>query len=200
MNTREQILVYLRRHPLARVRDMAQALQVTPADVRHHLAWLQAAGLVEVAAMDSSGRRGRPAQRYRLTTRAQAADWAPLTRALLLAWRQKATSELGWLPVVYALLGETLPFPGNLRQRLQRLMERLGALGYEPHWEAHHRGPEITLRVCPFASLREEFPELCLLDRLLLEYALGFAVEPLSTAMDSSSEPPIVCRFRVQPR
>jgi len=74
----------------------------------------------------------------------------------------------------------------------------LSVLGYEAYWEARHHGPEVTLRRCPFAALREEFPELCAFDQGLLERALGRPVEVLQTAVNTPPGALAVCRFRVR--
>ncbi len=198
--TREQIIEYLRLHPLARAREIAQALQVTPANVRHHLAQLRQAGLVEIADVDPTPKRGRPAQRYRLTPAAQSAHLVPLMRALLVVLRQSEGGLEGHFPALgRALLpATTLPLEGNLRQRIQRLVALLSGLGYEAHWEAHHRGPLILLRRCPFAPLREDFPELCRFDHYLIEHALGRPVERLQLATQSPEGGLAVCRFLVR--
>ena len=198
--TRDQIIEYLRLHPLARAGEIAQALQVTPANVRHHLTQLRRAGLVEVAGVDPTPKRGRPAQRYRLTSAAQSADLAPLVRALLAVLRQ---SE-GGLETHFAALGRALipdpplPLEGNLRQRIQRLVALLSELGYEAHWEAHHQGPLILLRRCPFALLREDFPELCRFDHYLIEHALGRPVEWIQSAAQPPEGGLAVCRYLVR--
>ncbi len=197
--TREQILEYLRLHPYAKAGEIAQALQVTASNVRHHLALLQEAGLVEIAPPEKPTRRGRPAQRYRLTLKAQEAHLFPLTRALLILLHREMPLEEHLDTLCTLLLGETdLPFSGNLRQRLQRLLETLNALGYEAHWEAHHHGPLITLRRCPFAPLRAEFPALCQLDRRMIEYALGREAEQIQSADTPHPGQPAVCRYQIR--
>ena len=197
--TREQILEYLRLRPLSRVNEIAQALQITPANVRHHLSLLRERGLVETAPPQSNGQRGRPAQRYRLTSKAQPAHLEPLTRVLLLMLRENGGIEAHFDTLVARLFAPVaLPLSGNLRQRLQQLVERLNALGYEAYWEAHHHGPLITLRRCPFVTLREEFPELCHLDQRLLEHSLGRPVEVLQSAATNAESHPAVCRYQVR--
>lgn len=198
-STREQILEYLRLHPLARVNDLAQALQVTPSNIRHHLSLLQEAGLVVAAPPARPARRGRPPQRYRLTPKAQSSHLEPLTRALLTLLRQHEALENRLDDLGALLLGEApLPYPGNLRQRLQQILETLNALGYEAHWEAHQQGPLITFRRCPFATLRDDFPELCRLDQRLLERALDRPVEVVQSASEMREKGPAVCRYRVR--
>ncbi len=200
-NTREQILEHLRLHPDATAREIAAALQVTPANIRYHLRLLQEAGLVEPTLPEVPGGRGRPAYRYHLTSAAQRAHLEPLVRALLAVMRQEGGLEGRFSPLAAALLGEEdLPFKGNLRQRIQRLVQLLNQLGYEASWEAHHRGPLLLLRRCPFATLREAYPELCRLDHFLLEQALGRPVEQIQAAPQASPGSPAVCRYQVSLR
>ncbi len=199
-STREQILEYLRMHPLARVSEIATALQMTPANVRHHLALLQASGLVEVAQVAPPQGRGRPANLFRLTKRAQQGHLEPLTRAMLDLLREQGGVEQHFTLLCQRMCqGFQIPFQGNLRQRLQQLMRMLEGLHYEPRWEARVNGPQIILNRCPFAPLRDDYPELCRLDRILLEQALGYPVQPLSTANEVPTDgSPAVCRYAVQ--
>lgn len=198
-STREQILEYLRLHPLSRVSDLARALQVTPSNIRHHLSLLQEAGLVVAAPPARSAKRGRPPQRYRLTPQGHPTHLEPLTRALLTLLRQDEALERHLDDLGALLLGETtLPYPGNLRQRLQRILNDLNALGYDVYWEARQQGPLITFRRCPFATLRDDFPELCRLDQRLLEQALGHPVETVQSATEKREKGPAVCRFWVR--
>ncbi len=194
--TREQILEYLGTHPLATATELATALGVTPANIRHHLGLLQAQGLIEQAKTQRTAQRGRPAHLYRLARQAHQVYLEPLTRALLDVLRTWAPSDGdGRLPpevvLCEALCGaytveEGLPLRARLSKAIRWLQER----HFDPHWEAHRFGPRVIFRRCPYASLVEDYPELCRLDELMLEYVLAARVQRLS-------ERGVPCEFAV---
>ncbi len=190
--TREQILDYLSSHTLASASEMAAALGVTAANIRHHLGLLEAKGLVTQAETQRLPRRGRPAKLYRLTAAAQQPFLEPLTRALLDALRRQGES----LDVLLcdALCDHQAPDAArSLRERLQHAMRRLTAMHFEPRWEAHRHGPRVIFHRCPYASLVADYPELCRLDTMLLERLLGV---PVARAVEGPTAP---CEFHVLP-
>ncbi len=185
--TREQILEYLGTHPMATATELATALGVTPANIRHHLGLLQAQGLIERAKTRHTAQRGRPAHLYRLTQQAHQVYLEPLTRALLdtlRAWSRRRTNGDGHLPPE-ALLCEalcasyTVEEDQPLRARLGKAIQWLQEMHFEPHWEAHRFGPRVIFRRCPYASLVQDYPELCRLDELMLERLLATRVQRL---------------------
>ncbi len=190
--TREQILEYLSAHTRASAAEMATALGVTAANIRHHLGALQARGLVYAEASRKTPHRGRPAKLYRLTPAAQQAYLEPLTRALLEALRQQGDADGLNRRLCDVLCGDASPASHHsLRERLQHAMQRLEMLHFKPRWEAHHYGPRVIFHRCPYAPLVADFPELCGLDVLMLERMLGAKVE-----RRSSEGPP--CEFVVR--
>ncbi len=174
MNTRDQLLRYLKRHPGATVRELAAALGVTPANVRHHLSTLMSQGLVRAekgAARASS--RGRPARRFYLTDKAFPQYLEPLTRALLEYLRDRQVPVTALCPFFCG----PRPRNGPLRERLRRALAFFRERAYQPRWEAHREGPRILFDRCPYGLLSREFPELCQLDREALEYLTHMPVK-----------------------
>jgi predicted ArsR family transcriptional regulator len=188
--TREQILDYLSSHTLASASEMAAALGVTAANIRHHLGLLEAKGLVAQAETQRLPRRGRPAKLYRLTAAAQQPFLEPLTRALLDALRRQGGTPEAVL--CDALCDHQPPDAArSLRERLQHAMHRLAAMHFEPRWEAHRQGPRVVFQRCPYAPLVDDYPELCRLDAMLLERLLGVPVVRLAEG------PTVPCEFQV---
>ena len=67
ITTRHKILDYLKRNRTVSSRELARALQMTPANARYHLGILAADGRVEVISQRQEG-RGRPEKVYRSIT------------------------------------------------------------------------------------------------------------------------------------
>ncbi len=193
MSTREAILRFLKRRPGATVRELAQALGMTSANVRHHLNQLEAQGLVRAQNVPSQApRRGRPAKQYYLTEKALPTFLEPLTRALLTYFRRHQIP----LTVLCPLLCPHGPPQGTLRQRLQRALEFFRERAYQPRWEAHKSGPHILFDQCPYGSLSQEFPELCQFDREMLAYLLGVPVEAVQVG---PGKPMCIFALQIQP-
>ena len=192
--TRRAILEYLRQHPGATVNDLARALEMTPANVRHHLAILKAQGLVEAMQTRFRYGHGRPPKHYRLTDAAQPMHLEPLTRALLDYIHEEGPQVLA---DVARRMCASFPTPlrGNLRERVQQALTILQGWHYAPRWEAHHEGPRILFSQCPFGALARDYPSLCQLDAHLLSLMLGAEVEHDGRP---THEPP--CVFRVKPQ
>lgn len=189
--TREQILDYLSSHASASAAEIAAALGVTAANIRHHLGLLEAKGMVALAEVRRLPRRGRPVKLYRLTAAAQQPYLEPLTRALLEALRARGESAEEVL--CETLCGQERPdATRSLRERLQHAMTRLAQMHYEPRWEAHRHGPRIIFHRCPYAPLVADYPELCRLDLRLLERLLGV---PVALAGGNGHTAP--CEFHV---
>jgi predicted ArsR family transcriptional regulator len=174
--TRRQILDYLQTNRAATPVEMSRALQVTAANIRHHLKILRTAGLVEVVGTRKVRGRGRPMKLYSLTERALQDNLEALSDALLsvlLADSPDVDAALG--QVAAAMLGDCCP-PESAHARLNRAVAHLNELHYHAAWEASPDGPRVILRNCPYVSVLGSHPELCRLDAALLAILLNAPV------------------------
>jgi predicted ArsR family transcriptional regulator len=173
-STRQRLIDILKNKPNCTSADLSRALQLTPADIRHHLSNMLAEGLIIVTGHQHSGRRGRPARRFSMAAAAQK-DNSDLLSSAMLAVSLKRLSPKGqrayFRRVAAQLAGENIP-TGPLAQRLVGTVEKLNELGYQSRWEAHADAPHLILEHCPFAPLRSQHPELSQLDVSLLEILL----------------------------
>lgn len=177
--TRQRLLDYLATHPPITAAGLARALQVTPADARHHLAILRREGLVVPVGTAPPDGRGRPAQRYRLATPRSEPGLQPLVEALLseaLDSLDPHAQEAALRRLATRLAGDSIRLEGNLARRLVRAVERLDQLGYHARWEARAVGPRLILERRPFANLEAPHPELARLEAYLIEVLLGVSL------------------------
>lgn len=189
----------------ARVEELAGQLGVHPNTVRARLAELGAAGLVEVEEV-RSGRRGRPARRYRLSpagttalrpSSAAAAEYHSL--ASVFADHLARTSgdpggdaeEIGrhW----GARLAGEVPEEGSPEEQASELLE---GMGFSPRPDEDG----VALRTCPLLDLVHEHPDvICRVHHGLVEGALRASRpddEPPGVELVPFSEPG-ACRLRV---
>jgi hypothetical protein len=87
----------------------------------------------------------------------------------------------------------------NLTQRLAASVQRLNQMNYQARWEAHARGPRLILEHCPYAAILKSHPEMCQIDRHLLQELSGATVvQTECLALDERGAP--FCRFALQTR
>ena len=197
--TRMRILDYLRREQTASVGDLARTLNLTGADIRHHLAILVETEMVE-AIGPKRGARGRPVQVYRLARRFSGDNLGQLAGALLAEWLegQDPAAQQEHLQRIAGRLSSLdpaavdEPFP----RRLAGAVARLNRLHYQARWEATAAGPRLLLGNCPYAAIVGSHPELCILDRALLQDFLGVPVRQIIKLQPNEKGLPY-CEFLV---
>jgi predicted ArsR family transcriptional regulator len=175
--TRQQIVDYLQSNRTATPIELSRALQVTAANIRHHLKQLKQNGLVEVVGTRPVRGRGRPMKLYSLTENALRNNLDGLASALLNTLPNDTDRQGGKLAEVAANLLGDYQTTASMHARLNQAVERLNELEYQSTWEASPNGPRIILRNCPYALILDEHPELCQIDAALISQLLGQPVE-----------------------
>lgn len=185
--TRRRILEILKIDNKATVMDLAEALDMAPVSVRHHLDILQGQDLV-TSQVQHKRTVGRPEQVYLLTETAN--DFFPQNFRVLAGDVLNEVKRL--LPaaevngIVQRLADRTLA-EAPARRRGQSVDERLAEVttflsdkGYLAQWERHN-GHQLLLHTCncPYAGLAAEHPELCQMDMVLVsELMAGLGPTP----------------------
>jgi predicted ArsR family transcriptional regulator len=187
---RQEVLEYIRSQRAATASELSQTLQMTEANARHHLGILVEEGLVVVIGKRSPG-RGRPVKIYGLSPQVSGNNLDTLADGLLdmllvdrgederprllegLA-RFLLSSDSDEHDVGAAWHGLTMT------QRLYQAVRRLNQLHYEARWEAHAFGPRLFLGRCPYTATILKHPELCQMDRFLLEQLVGNEVAQIA--------------------
>jgi predicted ArsR family transcriptional regulator len=198
LSTRERILEYLKEYRTVSVVSLSQSLGLTRADIRYHLNALVDEGLVERAPRDTTqaAARGRPVQQYRLVTSSDPGNLAELCHALIRSFLDplpQAERSLAMQKLALILSGENSP-PANITQRLNQAISYLNQHHYRARWEAHRQGPRILLRNCPYAAVLPSHPELCQLDRELLQNLLKLPMRQ-AARIDMQTGSPPACIF-----
>ncbi|MGD8402121.1 MAG: helix-turn-helix domain-containing protein [Anaerolineales bacterium] len=166
--TRQKILDYLKRNKSVSSREIARALQMTPANARHHLSILAADGRVEVIHQRQVG-KGRPEKVYQLGDKFLGDNLSVLADALLV----EADGKIEMEALGKRIAGEVDSTEQPLMGRLSSAIKRLNEMHYQARWEAGAGGPRIVLGHCPYRSVIENHPELCVMDAALLAKLLG---------------------------
>jgi len=176
--TRQRLLEILENRPGATTAELSRALQLTQADIRHHLSNMLKEGLIVTSGKLLSGRRGRPARRFSLAASLYQDNFDLLSEAMLVTTFEGLSSDEGksYLNRVAEHLVSGSSNQGPLSQRLVQAVSQLNELGYQARWEAHAEAPRVFFDRCPFAALRPKHPELCQLDTNQLEIMSGESI------------------------
>jgi len=175
--TRQQIVDYLQTNRTATPIELSRVLQVTAANIRHHLKQLKLQGLVEIVGTEPVRGRGRPMKHYSLTNNALQHNLEGLASALLRTITAKPERLDEKLSETSAHLMGKYQVPTNIHARLNQAVEHLNGLQYQAAWEASPNGPRIILHNCPYALILDKHPELCRMDAALLSHLLAQPVE-----------------------
>jgi predicted ArsR family transcriptional regulator len=201
--SRQRILEYIQSHRAVTIGELSDALHMTEANARHHLAILQERDLVEVVAMRPPKGKGRPCKVFSPSEQALGHNLDRLTAALLSEFggRYGPGERLDLLQGAAERLAGQVPSVGSLTGRLSLAVQQLNQLNYHARWEAHGAGPHMILGHCPYAPILSEHPELCHLDAALLERLLGGEVEQLAKqALDERGIPHCVFHLSIKGR
>jgi predicted ArsR family transcriptional regulator len=146
---------------------------MTKENIKYHLKRLGSDGLIEI---DTTRKRreiirGRPAIYYQLAAPVYPSDVLHLADCLLQQFLFQKTSAPNQQLKMHDLA--RLMFKpvetSSLSQTLRQAIKKLNDHHYQASWEAHLSGPRIYFRNCPYATLLGDHPELCDMDRLILE-------------------------------
>ena len=202
IKTRDKILEALLRKPRSTINNLAEAVEINPISVRHHLSNLQASGLI-VSEEERHG-VGRPRLVYTLTE--EGSEKFP-TRYLRL------TSRL------LSQLKETLPNPMvkelfsqvainlaeeyvdqlenlNVEERLDAIKELLGEEGFTVEWEKLGEQYHIHEISCPYHKVGEKHPEICSMDQTLISQMLAVPAEQVQCILNGDDR----CTYVVKPK
>lgn len=187
---RQKILTYLDKSHTASSREIARALQMSAAAVRHHLRVLVSDGRLELVAARGQGRagRGRPGKVYSLPAAALGDNLSALSDALLT----EAGSGLPVESLARHLVGEANIAGQPLAKRLNLTVEKLNQMNYHARWEAGPAGPRLIFGHCPYAAIIERHPELCRMDEAMLSQWMG---QPAAQLFKTGKESSSVCVF-----
>jgi predicted ArsR family transcriptional regulator len=197
-HTAQQILQYLSEKPDSTVRQISHALRVTPADIRYHLSSLLNQNLVTLSSKTKKGQRGRPARTYVISPNIRPNNILSLAGAALsILLNDPLGSQESSLQRLASLLSPPQPTkPRLLTPKIIQLVSRLNLSGYSARWEARPNGPCIIFTNCPYRQLLSQFPQLCEMDRLILQNHLETKIT-LEHHIHPNLSTPLTCQFSV---
>jgi predicted ArsR family transcriptional regulator len=184
----------------ATIAALAEQHGVSALTIRHHLANLQAEGLVTVEIAREGV--GRPKHIYKVTEAAQ--RFFPNKYHLLvegLLDQLKASLPPAQVQLIIDGMAASVAakynigkLDGNLTERLQRLVEILGEEGFMAEVRQVNDAVILTELNCPYLYVGQRHPEVCRIDKTLMQNVLGQEVEQTSCVLHGDT----CCTFSVK--
>jgi DeoR family transcriptional regulator, suf operon transcriptional repressor len=195
-STREKVLQTLLSNQRCTINELAEAVEINPISVRHHIAKLQADGLV-----DSDEERhgvGRPRRLYFLTESGLErfpTRYVKMSNRLLEQVKQQLPSEL--VRQLFVQMAEDLLAREAEDQNLTRLTfeERLDLIqkmlvreGFAVEWDERDGEYYIREKNCPYLQVGHEHPEVCAMDQTLISSILSIPAEKVRCILDGDAQ------------
>ena len=200
-STKDRILQTLLRRPRITINELAEAVDINPISVRHHLTNLQMEGLIQaeevrhgvgrprlVYSLTQDGMERFPTKYLRLTTRllAQMKETmpGPMVSKLFNQIAEDLASE-------YASQIQGL----SMEERLEFVKELLAQEGFTVEWEKKGTEYQIHEISCPYYQIGVAHPEVCTVDQTLISKMLALPANKVRCILDGGA----YCTYVVQP-
>ncbi len=199
-DTRWAVLELIKAQGQASVASLAEALDVSPITIRHHLGTLQGEGLIKVEA--ERLHVGRPKHLYSVTEAAQRYfpnKYHVLVDRLLDELKSKLPPSqveaiIDGMAASVAARYNTQRVDGTIEERLQHLVEVLGEEGFMAAVSRVDGNTVLTELNCPYLYVGQRHPEVCRIDQTLIRQVLGADVEQTSCVLNGDAS----CVFSVK--
>ena len=200
-STKDKILQTLLRRPRITINELAEAVEINPISVRHHLTNLQMEGLIEAEEVRHGV--GRPRLVYSLTQEGMErfpTKYLRLTTRLLTQMKETMPA-----PVVRQLFNQVAEdlakdyasqIQGlSMEERLEFVKELLAQEGFTVEWEKKGSEYQIHEISCPYYQLGVAHPEVCTVDQTLISKMLALPANKVQCILDGGAH----CTYVVQP-
>jgi predicted ArsR family transcriptional regulator len=198
ITSRQKIFEVIRKHQLVTVSEINHFLDMTPANIRHHLAVLKADGLVERIDSRKKLGRGRPEAVFAVSNVLIEDGLETLIEGMFKLWFSTISPDQvnqNLQAIARYLAGDGLVV-GNIpiNKKLTTCMSYLNGLHYKAQWEASPSGPRMKFGNCPYRKIVSRHPELCLMDKYLLEELVGYKISQVSK-LERDERGKLYCSF-----
>ncbi len=201
-STRQKVLQTLLKEHRCSIVELADAVEINPISVRHHIAKLQAEGLV--ASDEERHGVGRPRQVFYLTElgfEEFPTRYLRLTIRLLEQLKRNLPPKMvdqlfsqmaADLVEEYAHVAKQQGM--TIEQRLELVSDLLKDEGFDLEWEKKDNQYLIRETSCPYLHVGQNHPEVCVIDQTLISTVLDLPTEKVKCILDGDNQ----CTFVVQ--
>jgi DeoR family suf operon transcriptional repressor len=192
-STRERVMRTLLTRKRCTINELADAVEINPISVRHHISKLQADGLVDSA--EERHGVGRPRRVYFLTEGGM--EHFP-TRYLKLTLRLleqlKETLPANMVSKLFAQMAQEMAaeyaeeLDGlSMEQRLDLVKNVLTGEGFTVDWERQGDQYQIREASCPYFYVGQNHPEVCSVDQTLISTVLSVPAEKIKCLLQGDN-------------
>lgn len=193
--TRERVLQTLHQSQRCTINDLADAVEINPISVRHHITKLQIEGLVDSA--EERHGVGRPRRVYFLTESGLErfpTRYVQMSLRLLEQLKQKLPAPMVrdlFTEMARDLMNEQTSGSDlaklDIEQRLELIKTLLMKEGFELEWEQKDGTYHIRETNCPYFQIGQAHPEICLIDQTLISNVLSVPVQKVRCVLHGDS-------------
>ena len=202
INTRKRVLRSLLLSQSRTVNDLAEAVDINPISVRHHVTKLEAEGLIQ--SEEERHGVGRPRLVYSLTSKGMEQfpqRYLQLTLRLLEHLKTNLSEKV--LTEIFQELAEGITSELtqdidledlSLEERLHLLQKVLTAEGYVVKLQEEDGNFYLVEASCPYHHIGEDFPEICILDQELIAHFTATTTKRIECILDGDKQ----CKYLIE--
>jgi DeoR family suf operon transcriptional repressor len=193
--TRDHVLRTLLTQPRCTVNELADEVGISPISVRHHIASLEAEGLI--TSEDERHGIGRPRQVFFLTeTGIELFPTRYVRLTVRLLEHLKETMPEAMISKLFSQMAEDLArdlAEGTemknltMAERLDLVKDLLRQEGFNIEWEQLEEGYQIREASCPYYYIGQNHPEVCAVDQILISKVLAVPAEKVKCILNGDS-------------
>lgn len=184
-STREKVMKTLLTRQRCTINELAEAVNINPISVRHHISRLEAEGFVDSA--EERHGVGRPRRLYFLTdTGRERFPTRYLRLTLRLLQQLKETVPQPLVNQLFSQMAQDLAssyqeeLEGlSLEERLDLVKTLLTQEGFAVDWEREGDHYRISESNCPYFHIGQNHPEVCSVDQTLISTILSVPAEKI---------------------
>lgn len=198
-NTRDRVLQTLLARERCTINDLADAVDINPISVRHHVVKLEADGLVR--SEEERHGVGRPRRMYFLTEKGHEqfpTRYIRLTIRLLEQLKEQATPA--FISTLFTQMAVDMAEDYRLEiqnysidQRLELIRQLLSHEGFNVEVEKQGDYYYIRESSCPYYHVGQNHPEVCSVDQTLISTLLNIPAQKVQCLLHGDS----VCTYVV---
>jgi predicted ArsR family transcriptional regulator len=184
-STREQVLHNLLNREHCTINELAEAVDINPISVRHHISKLEAEGLV--TSTEERHGVGRPRRVYFLTDKGREqfpTRYVSLTMRLLEQLKEsmpKAMVDRLFTQMAQDMASDYQSEVDGLtvEERLDLIQDLLTKEGFTVEWEQQGDFYHIREVNCPYYRVWQNHPEVCVVDQTLISTLLDIPAQKI---------------------
>jgi len=194
-STRDVVLRTLLTQPRCTINELSEKVGISPISIRHHIASLEAEGLI--GCQDERHGVGRPRQVFFLTETGMEqfpTRYVQLTVRLLEQLKEtmpevminKLFTQMA-VNLARDLSEGTETKNLTMEERLNLVIDILRREGFNIEWEQLEDGYQIHESSCPYYFIGQNHPEVCAMDQILISTVLSMPAEKVTCILNGDN-------------